>query len=77
MRDRTTSSLDVGTEVLADLNRLLREGLVRVDVAFEADVPRFQITPAGRRQLALETSETVSETRARALQLITASLKGV
>jgi len=35
-------------ELEADLARLLREGLVRIDETFEEDVPRFQITRRGR-----------------------------
>jgi len=46
------SSLDAETAVLADLNRLLREGLAAVEWV-DVDVPpRFHVTPRGRDYLA-------------------------
>jgi len=44
--------------LIADLSRLLREGLVQVDWSFEADVPRFAITRRGR---VVAESETVCD----------------
>jgi len=41
-------------ELIADLNRLLREGLAVIDETFELDVPRYAVTPAGRAYLAAE-----------------------
>jgi len=43
-----TSGSDAGTDLLADLNRLLREGLAAVDWSEDDAVPRFQITARGR-----------------------------
>jgi len=42
-----TSGSDAGTDLLADLNRLLREGLAAVDWSEDDPAPRFQITPRG------------------------------
>jgi hypothetical protein len=45
------------SDLLADLARLLREGLVRIDQTFEADVDRFQITRSGQGYLAETTDD--------------------
>jgi hypothetical protein len=47
-----TSGSDAGTDLLADLNRLLREGLVAVEWSEEDAVPRFRLTPRGAVVLA-------------------------
>jgi len=46
-----TSGSDAGTDLLADLNRLLRDGLAAVEWAEDDPMPRFSITPRGRQAI--------------------------
>jgi hypothetical protein len=48
-----TSGSDAGTDLLADLNRLLREGLAAVDWTEDDPAPRFHVTARGRAELAV------------------------
>jgi len=45
-----STPLDAETALIADLNRLLREGLATVEWSADAP-PRFQVTPAGQAYL--------------------------
>jgi hypothetical protein len=44
-------------DLLADLNRLLREGLVVMDWTDDDQAPRFPITPRGRAVVEQPTAE--------------------
>jgi len=46
-----TPDLDADTALVADLNRLLREGLVSVGWEDMEAPPRFYVTPRGRQVL--------------------------
>ena len=44
-------------DLLADLNRLLREGLATIEWTDDDAAPRFQITPRGQAYAAADTPE--------------------
>jgi len=60
-----TPDLDADTALVADLNRLLREGFASVEWSADAP-PRFHVTPAG--QAYLDATEDDEEDHPRADQ---------